>query len=840
MDNLKKGGAHLDVKEPSGLNDFFEKALEHDFQKLNEPFYIESTMLPKDEDDVPLGIPTVEDNKYISINNLFFHILMEALELDGTTIKSIYLSSRYGYIFQVNLPDGFTYLRNSYLSGGIGLNLNEPLQLLVIKLVVTSENMVVTSENKKKKENPIKLGDAGKYSMTQASFLKETKNQYDINAKTIVTRLSICPDIIDFSLMDKVVATKFLEKMKEKMLTTTTKTTDTNAIDEIIGYLNQSGVTGLGFNVMEFANGFETFASFESNRNNAQLIDSVKYLIAANVVWLYTIGWIHLDLHKWNVMVKTVFNLDFNATTLNQTNLNKINVWFLDMGSMKKVKKPVSSSTSSSSSIQTEQLFVNINKQQKQRLLLELAYINDEDITDETNDTISTIELLLKLSYKNLYPTSNGGVTDHWSENNSNEWKNKQIARFTIIYEILSNINNGAFSRILPIFENLKNNTNVKDQLEQLKLEPGKVLFDLIFELIDKTYTTAYNEDRMNMRIYNRGAQMDYLGLNLLDFNYDNVDFNYANVKKNMISFLFHRLITRTNVGSDTNHVLYRMPDVKEPVQVQELDPYLVSDVSELKAATRELNGKINIDSNGKVSVSGGAILDSLNKQIELLEGKFSLVNETNQVSNIFRDSFPVIKTVDRPQVLVVCSDKLKVDKDNKPIENDFTKNLPMLQELAPNFDSTHLNSYTSANSSFPDNLPGGVKYDIILFAGCNVLKQIFPNGKDSLDVLYSALKPDGKVIFVEGNGYKNKKYNTSIVYNSDSTNGGLTMNIERMTYELSINQAVPQDFLDKWNSMFTLSMEQDYITYSPIKLNTNTSTYSEQIKNEFEKYLKI
>jgi hypothetical protein len=602
MDNMKKGGAHLDVKK-NGLNDFFIKALEHDFQKLNEPFYIESDELQVDR-GVPLGIAasnsTTTANKYISINNLFFHILIEALELPDTTIESIFLGSRYGYIFKVNLPADFKYLRNSYLSGGISLKLNDPLQSLVIKLVVAADK-------------PIQLGTTGKYCMTKADFLKETKQQYDINAETIVTRLSICPDIIDFSLMERDVAIKFLDKMSKKM----TMESDINAINEIKGYLNQSDVTGLGFNVMEFANRFETFASFEKPQNST-LIDSVKYLIAANVVWLYTIGWIHLDLHKWNVMVKTGFNLD----------LNTINVWFLDMGTMQAVINPVSSSTSSSSSIKPEQLFVNIKKNVLSEMLSNLQDTNIVETKDETNDTISTIELLLRLSYEHLYPTSKGSVTDRWSENNSNKseevksnwekWKVDQIARFEAIYKILLIINNGAFSEILSIFAKLKTTADVQDQLEQLKLNPDKVLFELIFKLIAKTYITAYGEDAANMRkLYRESPQMSYLGPNLLDGNID------VNVKTNIISFLFHRLIRRSAVKEIKTNVLYRMTDV--------LDPYLVSDVSELKAITEALNGSINIDSDGKVSVSGDTVnLDSLNKPIELLGGKFSLVNETN------------------------------------------------------------------------------------------------------------------------------------------------------------------------------------------------------------------
>lgn len=686
MDNLKKGGAHLDVKEPN-VNDFFEKALEHDFQKLNEPFYIEPGALsvdkdgvPVDGEGVPLGIATANSttaaNKYISINNLFFHILMEALELPDTTIKSIYLASRYGYIFQVNLPENFNYLRNSYLSGGIDLNLNDPLKLLVIKLVVTANDT-------------IQLGTTGKYCMTQASFLKETKNQYDINAETIVTRLSICPDIIDFSLMDKDVAVKFLEKMKEKM-ESTTKTSDTKTIDEIIGYLNQSDVTGLGFNVMEFANGFETFASFESNRNNAQLIDSVKYLIAANVVWLYTIGWIHLDLHKWNVMVKT----GFDATTLTDQNLNTINVWFLDMGSMKSLddidKEAAEESaapeknnrlTFSRLSTPLDKFFITMSHENYFKLLVATGYSNDyatdmnesNGVWSEYNKNnkgdkrMSLIELFFRISYENLYKQGkpkNGtknedatlGKIDYWGVSNKpTNWETNELVRFntinTVLNElltILTNLNT-KYTELFPIKEFLNKFLNKPAErlirLDLLKFKnyslkiPGEEFDEqaLGYYILNQIYVMfgdAYNRDDANMKTFGqeRNPQMDYLNSvkNFLYNNHGSLQ-NVSQFVNNMISFLFHRLITRSAVKPNPNHVLYRMPDVPEDVQVQVLDPYLVSDVSELKAATRALNGKINIDSNGKVSVSGDANLDSLNNPIKLLGGNFSLVDETNQ-----------------------------------------------------------------------------------------------------------------------------------------------------------------------------------------------------------------
>ena len=150
-----------------------------------------------------------------------------------------------------------------------------------------------------------------------------------------------------------------------------------------------------------------------------------------------------------------------------------------------------------------------------------------------------------------------------------------------------------------------------------------------------------------------------------------------------------------------------------------------------------------------------------------------------------------------RPQVLVVCSD-LNGRDYQRP------ENMDMLNKLAPGFEPTFLNGETK-DQEFPDYLIGKGNltkfYDIVLFAGCNRLDWLFTTTNTSLGLeqLIRVLKDTGKVIFVEGNNYKNSRGTRE---NGKLLGNGLTMEIKSIDVTPGY-ETLRQNIINEWYKFF-------------------------------------
>ena len=143
-----------------------------------------------------------------------------------------------------------------------------------------------------------------------------------------------------------------------------------------------------------------------------------------------------------------------------------------------------------------------------------------------------------------------------------------------------------------------------------------------------------------------------------------------------------------------------------------------------------------------------------------------------------------------------------------------------MMLSLFPfGYNSTYLSG--KEGQKFPDNLPEGQKFSLVLFAGCNVLAWLFnitsiDAFNDDIIKLENVLDTNGMIIFVE-----NEKF-INLLGNSNSTQIVPTTKIETLRYNvhttLTSDEIIAKKKLcDKWNEHFLfklLTLDKQYGYY--------------------------
>ena len=118
-------------------------------------------------------------------------------------------------------------------------------------------------------------------------------------------------------------------------------------------------------------------------------------------------------------------------------------------------------------------------------------------------------------------------------------------------------------------------------------------------------------------------------------------------------------------------------------------------------------------------------------------------------------------------KVLVVCSS----DKDTA---TDFNIQQESISEVIiknyvsstnnpdPQIDFEFMNKIEGVQ--FPDNVKEDSKYDVMWFAGCNLIQWVFQEPEKTKEVFVSNLNDDGFVIFTESNRFNENKENDKIM----------------------------------------------------------------------------
>jgi hypothetical protein len=172
----------------------------------------------------------------------------------------------------------------------------------------------------------------------------------------------------------------------------------------------------------------------------------------------------------------------------------------------------------------------------------------------------------------------------------------------------------------------------------------------------------------------------------------------------------------------------------------------------------------------------------------------------------------------DIPEILIICS-----------CPTCITFNQPNFQELLTAF-------YKGAKNitffgTYPDDLPKlpeGKSFDLIVFAGCNVLEWLFNKDyRTGIEQLVTVVKKDGRVIFVENSKYI-ERYG-----NATSKDYLPTIPIEHLAISAGAsphsNSEKAIGVKEAWNSVFNKSI------YTPDGIHTYI-VYTKRVAGGFRK----
>lgn len=396
------------------------------------------------------------------------------------------------------------------------------------------------------------------------------------------------------------------------------------------------------------------------------------------------------------------------------------------------------------------------------------------------------------------------------------EYNNKTIQ--DSINVILSNLKN-------PFDQNLKDHyLTVKNYLVEL----NNTAFDYIKKSINKTQASRnlHKIESSVLREYNNkynDANLNYtiqLGTEIRE----NLA-NYAVIKTNFTDMCVNPLETNDTTYHEQFKLLYDMNMSYGELEIQLLKMgleiiLLNSDhninydkqCSEYKKQVDRIYAEIEKKNN------------EIDTQLENCRKKYKTIKPEQKKQSEIKINTESVSNL-KHEVLVVCSSD---NPDKKPI-SDYNKpeNQEMLSLLSNNnYNPTFLNAI-NGGEKFPDGLINTKDrhYDIILFAGCNLLSWIFADRNSSIQQLLRVLKDTGRVIFVESIGYIIKD-KINITKNKYS---GLTISIDSMKYafDMGNNVYAHKSFYDYFYAYFDVSINNGYITY--IK-KTPLSTHQEKI----------
>ena len=189
----------------------------------------------------------------------------------------------------------------------------------------------------------------------------------------------------------------------------------------------------------------------------------------------------------------------------------------------------------------------------------------------------------------------------------------------------------------------------------------------------------------------------------------------------------------------------------------------------------------------------------------------------------------------EKKRVLVVCSSSNDTNSkyyNNNLHNKDYISSKSMINELmGTNIDFIHINNELEMKT-YPDdiiknNLYKDMKFDMILFAGCNVVEFLFPTIYN-VDITEKFLKDDGLIIFMNSITYNNNNQLTVIPYITPMAPRNLTCTIKMMKfYPWNIpNQILANNVYNQWDNLFYIDpANSKYYIYK--KRNTTSTKYT-------------
>lgn len=179
--------------------------------------------------------------------------------------------------------------------------------------------------------------------------------------------------------------------------------------------------------------------------------------------------------------------------------------------------------------------------------------------------------------------------------------------------------------------------------------------------------------------------------------------------------------------------------------------------------------------------------------------------------------------------VLVVCSDSSRKKSDYNLYKDFISKNF-FNKKKKPII--TFLNG-SGETFKFPEGVSSEIYnqyFDIIWFAGCNVLQSIFGNNiGDKIKRAYDILKEDGIVVFTEKLLYKKTMINK--YFEGEIFKDNPTMKIEHII-NLKENYNQTDEIIDVFKNYFLEEKKGDGITYYIKKKYINFSELDKQVSS--------
>jgi hypothetical protein len=209
-----------------------------------------------------------------------------------------------------------------------------------------------------------------------------------------------------------------------------------------------------------------------------------------------------------------------------------------------------------------------------------------------------------------------------------------------------------------------------------------------------------------------------------------------------------------------------------------------------------------------------------LNKYPKRLQNIFFEVAKVGQINK------KADTNTEQKQVLVVCSgsdDKKSeyyIDSGNKEI---------IIELMGNNTNTIHINRGLKMNVYPTDIVNSSYKYtkfDMILFAGCNILEWLFKT-KDSITITESFLKDTGIIIFTEGPNYG--------ILNTKIGKSLLPINQRNLTHDIKMMKTFLYDdtssIFNQWDDIFYIDPDNlKYYIYkkkSSSQINKNSTLIS-------------
>jgi hypothetical protein len=131
------------------------------------------------------------------------------------------------------------------------------------------------------------------------------------------------------------------------------------------------------------------------------------------------------------------------------------------------------------------------------------------------------------------------------------------------------------------------------------------------------------------------------------------------------------------------------------------------------------------------------------------------------------------------------------------------------------------------------------MKFDMILFAGCNVVESLFPT-IDNVDITEKFLKDDGLIIFMNSITYNNNKQLKGIRYITPMAPRNLTCTLQMMKFYPvdDTDQNLANKVYNQWDTLFYIDpTTSKYYIYKKINTTSTKYTYSNPVFYNFDNF---